>query len=261
MYYKHRKPARIRLGAVQNRTKPNGPGAADSNGSGTAAPKEKDNKPVSEKKDAKSAQGDEYKEMSQAKKGSLFGRFNAAFQDALQTNRGDEAVEASSTPAEVTADDLAIRRAKNVTSPKMIVPEGVIISGSLTSGSETEIAGRIEGDVTVEGRLHLGATALISGNVRATWCRIDGLVEGKVDSSQELVLGASGRVNGNILGGKEVQLAGQVIGDISSSGLVSLGQTSKLKGDIRARRLIIQEGAVFNGDCEMRTPVQRDADS
>ncbi len=205
---------------------------------------------------------DTYEELAEASKdrGGLFGRVNQAFQDALTSSRGTRerspADEAGDDPR-VTADDLAIRRAKSVKPQRMIVPEGVIIDGSMTSGSETEISGRIEGDVTVEGRLYLGASALVSGNVRATSCRVDGLVEGRMECTEDLELGTSGRLNADTMAGKRITLAGQVFGNVSTGGILRVVSSGKLTGDIRARRLIIEEGAMFNGGCTMRAPAQR----
>jgi cytoskeletal protein CcmA (bactofilin family) len=204
---------------------------------------------------------DTFEEMEQARKGTFLGRINQTFQDVLVTSRGTgreraPAVEAGEDPA-VTADDLAIRRARTVKLQRMVVPEGVIIDGSMTSGSETEIAGRIEGDVTVEGRLLLEGSALISGNVRATACKVEGLVEGKMECSEELELGQSGRLNADVVVGKRLILSGQVFGNISCGGSVRLTSTARVSGDIRARALVMELGAVFNGFCRMRAPVQR----
>lgn len=191
----------------------------------------------------------------------LFRRLSAGFDEAIESSRApqkprDPVVEAASDP-KVTADDLALRRAKSVTPVRMIIPEGVIIEGSMTSGSETEINGRIEGNVTVEGRLFLGPSALITGNVRAVICRVDGLVDGKVEVSQELDLGKSGRINGDVVSGKSVTLSGQVFGNIATGGLLSLVSTAQLTGDIRVRSLVIEEGATFNGRCSMRPPAEQ----
>ena len=208
---------------------------------------------------------DTYEDLAEAAKerGGLFGRVNQAFQDVLQSSRGDTqrspADEAGSDP-NVTADDLAIRRAKTVKPQRMTIPEGVIINGSMTSGSETEIAGRIEGDVTVDGRLYLMPSALVTGNVRAASCKIEGLVEGKVDCSQELELGQTGRLKADAMAGKRVNLAGQVFGNVSCGGVLRLGPTAKLDGNIRTRRLLMEEGAVFSGVCTMRPPAQRRAE-
>jgi cytoskeletal protein CcmA (bactofilin family) len=205
---------------------------------------------------------DTYEALEEAgRSGGLFGGMKQAFQEALHTSRGpgrtrDAVVEAGESPG-VTADDLAIRRARNVKLQRMVVPEGVIIEGNMTSGSETEIAGKIEGNVTVDGRLYLAPSALVSGNVRATSCRVDGLVEGRVECTQDLELGKTGRLSADAIGGKEVTLAGQVFGDISTGGITRLLASAKVTGNIRTRRVVMEEGALFNGSCTMRTPAQR----
>lgn len=206
---------------------------------------------------------DDYAEMERAgKRDSLLGRANQAFQDMIQTGRGNlsrpESALDASDEAGVTADDLAIRRARGVKMQKMIVPEGVIIQGSMSSGSETEISGRVDGDVTVDGRLFLGPTALVSGSVRATSCRVEGLVEGRVECSQDLELGASGRLNADALAGRNMLVAGHILGNVTTSGLVRLSESAEVTGDIRARRLVIEEGAYFNGTCRMRAPAQQE---
>lgn len=207
-------------------------------------------------------EGDTYEDLELAsKKGGILGRFNAAFHDVLQTSRGpnrlrEPAIEAGDTP-HVTADDLAIRRAKTVNAKRMVVPEGAIINGSMMSGSESEIAGRIEGDVTVDGKLYLGSSALITGNVRAASCKVEGLVEGKLECTQDLELAPTGRLNADAMAGKRMILCGQVFGNVSTGGMLHITATAKVTGDIRARQIVIEEGAVFNGRCLMRPPAQR----
>ncbi|MBI4558541.1 MAG: polymer-forming cytoskeletal protein [Candidatus Hydrogenedentes bacterium] len=197
----------------------------------------------------------------EGRKGSIFSRFSSRFTDLIETSRGpsrhrEPAVEAGDRP-DVTADDLAIRRAKGVKAQRMIVPEGVIIDGSMSSGSETEISGRVEGNVTVDGRLYLGASALVSGNVRATTCKVEGLVEGKMECSDELELGRAGRLNADVLAGRKMVLAGQVFGNVITNGSLHIAASAKVTGDIRAKSIVIEEGAVFNGKCAMRPPAQR----
>jgi cytoskeletal protein CcmA (bactofilin family) len=206
---------------------------------------------------------DTYEEMAQAKRGSLFNRVNQRFHDVLQNSRGtsnvrDPVAETREDP-QITADDLAIRRARTVKPQRMTVPEGVIIDGSMSSGSETEIAGRIDGDVSVDGRLVLEPSALVSGNVRATSCRVDGLVEGRMECSQDLELGPNGRLNADVLAGRQFNVGGEVHGNIASGGLVHVLATAKVNGDIRARSIIVDEGAQFNGSCSMRPQTQRPA--
>jgi cytoskeletal protein CcmA (bactofilin family) len=205
----------------------------------------------------------DFEKMGQAGKKGLLGRFNSRFNDKLQTSRGqdrqrDVVVETASAP-EIKADDLAMRRAKTVSgsAQRMIIPEGVIIEGSLTSSSDTDIGGRIEGNITIEGRLNLGPSALISGNIRAGSCKIEGLVEGKVECTEDLELGPTGRLNADILAGKRIYLAGEVYGNVTTPGILRLAATSKVEGDVRTRSIMVEEGATLNGQCTMRAPSQQ----
>ena len=203
----------------------------------------------------------DYDELNKAAKKGLFGRFNSRFNDALQSGRSAElrrdSVAEIAGRENVGADDIAIRRARHVNPMKMIIPEGVIIEGSLTGGSETEIGGRIEGDITVDGNLYLSASALVTGNVRAGTCRIDGLVEGKVECSKDLELGASGRLNADVVAGRRIHLAGQVHGSITTPGTLRLVSGSRVEGNLRTRSLVMEEGAFLDGACRMRAPAQK----
>lgn len=202
-----------------------------------------------------------YEEMERAAKKGFFGRFNAKFNEALQTGRGtdrvrDPVAEMAQQP-EATADDIAMRRARNVKPTRMVIPEGVIIEGSVTGGTDTEISGRVDGDVTVDGRLYLGPSALVSGNVRAQACKVEGLVEGKVECSDLLELGETGRLNADVVAGKRINLAGQVYGNVATPGLLHLAASGKVHGDCRVRNLVMEEGAELNGACVMRAPAQK----
>ena len=210
----------------------------------------------------------DYGELKKAGKRGLLGRFNAKFNDALQTGRAPEsasnAMAGAARGPNAPLDDAAMGRTRktaphkrNAGAQKMIIPEGVIIEGSLTGSSDTEISGRIDGNITVDGALHLGPGAMISGNVRASECRIDGLVEGKVEITGDLELGPSGRLNADVIGGRGVRIEGQVFGDISTPGVLTLSANSRVTGDVSVCRLVIEEGAALEGQCVMRTPAQR----
>ena len=190
----------------------------------------------------------------------FFQRLGASFQEMIQSSRGTpgrsrgEPVVEAPENAVGSADDLALRRAKSVSPKRMIVPEGVIIGGSITSSCETEISGRVEGDVAVDGRLYLGPAAVISGSVRAVACKVEGLVEGKMQCSQEMELGPTGRVNADAVAAKKVTIAGQIVGNVSTGGVLRLVATGRIQGNILAKQLVIEEGATFNGSCGMRRP-------
>ncbi len=186
-----------------------------------------------------------------ARKSGLFARF----QDAIQTSRGDERGATESpmaTPA--NTDDLAMRRAKSARTQRMIVPEGVVIEGSFSSGSDTDIAGRVNGDVSVESKLLLGPSATVTGNVRAAMCSLEGLVEGHIECGVELELSATGRLNADAIAGKKMTVAGEIHGNVTCGGTLRLVSSAKVTGNIRARVIVIEEGAVFNGTCSMSAP-------
>jgi len=204
---------------------------------------------------------EKYAAMEQAGKRGLFGRWGARMNDAIQSSRGTErardAVAETARQPDATADDLAIRRARSVKPGRMVIPEGVIIEGSVSGGTDTEISGRVDGNVTVDGRLYLGASALVSGNVRAHSCKVEGLVEGRVECGEYLELGETGRLNADVTAGKRINLAGQVYGNVTTPGLLHLAASGKVHGDIKVRNLVMEEGATLNGACMMRAPTQQ----
>jgi cytoskeletal protein CcmA (bactofilin family) len=193
------------------------------------------------------------------KKGSLFGKLNARLQDAIQEGRSEDALrdvrQESGDEQGVSADDLAIRRSKYVSNPqRMTVPEGVIIEGTLSSSSETDVAGKIDGNVMVDGKLSVAASAFITGTVRATICIIQGLAEGKVECDQNLDLGKAGKITSDVMAGNQITVAGIIKGNIQCGGRLELSDSAVVTGNIRARSISIAPGAVFNGTCTMSTP-------
>ncbi|MBC8205494.1 polymer-forming cytoskeletal protein [bacterium] len=80
--------------------------------------------------------------------------------------------------------------------------------------------------------------------------RIDGVLKGELDSTDTVTIGANGVVEGNIKA-KNVIIGGRITGSIEASGKVILESNSKLKGDLKTVKLVIEEGAVFNGSAEM----------
>ena len=64
------------------------------------------------------------------------------------------------------------------------------------------------------------------------------------------LIAKEGIVNGNIKC-SNIVLGGTIIGDIKSEGSVTLKSTSKLKGDISYRKLHIEDGAKFEGQCDL----------
>ena len=79
---------------------------------------------------------------------------------------------------------------------------------------------------------------------------IYGHIYGDVSTRGSIRIAKDGIVNGSIKC-SNIVLGGIVIGDIQSEGSVTLKRTSKLKGDISYRKLHIEDGAKFEGQCDL----------
>lgn len=97
---------------------------------------------------------------------------------------------------------------------------------------------------------------LIKGDITATGdFRLDGTLEGNIQLNGKLVIGDTGVVNGNILC-QNANVVGTVNGNLSVKELLSLHATARVKGDILINKLSIEPGAVFTGKCRMLDEVR-----
>ncbi len=97
----------------------------------------------------------------------------------------------------------------------------------------------------------VGTGTVVEGKIKTEGSiRIDGKLIGDLASKANVAVGLSGTVEGN-LSGKNVSLAGKVVGTVAASDKLVLEPKSVVKGDIRATRLVVDEGAVFDGQCLM----------
>lgn len=98
----------------------------------------------------------------------------------------------------------------------------------------------------------LGAGTSISGDVNCDGdIRIDGNLVGNLNTKGKLVIGQTGSIKGEIFC-KNADISGTMEGKITVEELLSLKSTSKLLGDIKnTDKLNIEPGAVFTGTCNM----------
>lgn len=92
---------------------------------------------------------------------------------------------------------------------------------------------RITGDIKVEHDL-----------------RIEGHIKGTVEVGGMLVLGPTGKVEGDVTA-RSATLAGEIRGNLKGHDKIILEAKSLLVGDLVTRDLVINEGAVFQGNCSM----------
>lgn len=101
--------------------------------------------------------------------------------------------------------------AKNVLNPD------VEIKGNLKFAGELTFDGKLDGEIHTDGILNLGDSAVINGNINA----------------QSVVV--RGKINGNITAKEKVDIKAK----------------TELFGDVRAAKLVIEEGVTFVGKTEV----------
>ena len=98
-----------------------------------------------------------------------------------------------------------------------VIGKDTLFKGTITSKSSIRIDGQFEGELVTSGNAVIGQTGSVTAQIKASSCTIAGMVRGNVDVTDRL----------------------------------DLLPTAKLYGDIKVGVLIIGEGAVFKGACEM----------
>lgn len=99
---------------------------------------------------------------------------------------------------------------------------------------------------------NIGKSITIKGDLTGNEdIQIDGTVEGRIDlPNNQLTIGADGEVKAEITA-KAVTVVGHVTGNLTATDKIEVESSGVVDGDVRAPRLIIQEGAVLNGAVEM----------
>ncbi|MBP9186692.1 MAG: polymer-forming cytoskeletal protein [Bacteroidia bacterium] len=101
-----------------------------------------------------------------------------------------------------------------------IINSGTQINGDVNSDGDMRVDGNIKGLLSSKARLVLGPTALIEGDVKAA----------------------------------NIEISGEVQGNIYATEVLTIKATAKISGDIISNKLIIEAGAVFNGNSKMNKP-------
>ena len=94
---------------------------------------------------------------------------------------------------------------------------GTTIEGSISSSENIRFDGNLIGNLNTKGKVFIGQSGKISGEIRCKNCEVEGVVEGKVIVEE----------------------------------LLSLRSMSKLYGEIKTGKLAIEPGATFTGKCDM----------
>ena len=94
-----------------------------------------------------------------------------------------------------------------------VIGADTYIKGEMTFERSARIVGKFDGKITAKGELHVGESATCKAEVQAGNVVVDGNVEG----------------------------------DMTADERVTLNAKSKMKGDLHATKLIVAEGAIYEG--------------
>lgn len=97
----------------------------------------------------------------------------------------------------------------------------------------------------------IGSNSVFTGSIEADGTvRVDGKVNGDMKVSGDVYIGEHSEIKGNI-DANNVNLAGTVDGNIIARGILKILSSAKLYGDIKVNSFVADEGALFQGKCEM----------
>jgi cytoskeletal protein CcmA (bactofilin family) len=161
---------------------------------------------------------------------------NQLLEEELEEKKTEEA----STPAAEPVADSG-----NTT----IITQGTTINGSISSDGSLEVMGTITGDIECLGKLSI--VGRVSGSSTANEIYVDTpRLEGNLNSRGSVKVGVGTVVVGDIKGTSAV-IAGAVKGEIDVNGAVIVDSTAIVKGNINAKSVQINNGAVLDGYCSL----------
>ncbi len=102
----------------------------------------------------------------------------------------------------------------------------------------------------------IGNGTTIIGDIKSNGdVRIDGSLKGNLSISGKLVVGPSGNIEGNIIC-QNADISGEIHGKVTVSELLSLKASAKVLGDIVTGKISIEPNATFTGTCNMGAVVK-----
>jgi len=97
----------------------------------------------------------------------------------------------------------------------------------------------------------IGTGTTITGDIQCEGdIRVDGNLKGNIVTRGKIVVGVTGYINGE-MNCKNADISGKIDGKIIVNELLALKATAKAKGEIITTKLSIEPNAIFTGTCNM----------
>ena len=130
-----------------------------------------------------------------------------------------------------------------------VISQATRITGSITSDCSLEVLGTIEGNVECLGKLSVVGT--VKGNCKGAEVYINTeRLNGNIESESSVKIATGTVIIGDINGTSAV-IEGAVKGEIDINGPVVIDSTAIIKGNINAKSIQINNGAVIDGYCSL----------
>jgi cytoskeletal protein CcmA (bactofilin family) len=104
------------------------------------------------------------------------------------------------------------------------------------------------GDTVIGNEAYFQGTLTAKGSLR-----VDGRIDGSIVDAKIVTIGKSGKVKGDI-SCEICYVSGEVRGNVTALDHIEALAGSRVDGDMRSPRIMLEEGAVFNGNCSMDAP-------
>jgi cytoskeletal protein CcmA (bactofilin family) len=101
------------------------------------------------------------------------------------------------------------------------------------------------GDTLIGNEAYFQGTLTAKGSLK-----IDGRVDGSVVDAKIVTVGKSGKIKGDI-SCEVCYLCGEVKGNITALDHIEAMNGCRVEGDLRAPKIMVEDGAIFNGNCRM----------
>ena len=108
-----------------------------------------------------------------------------------------------------------------------------------------------EPNLNVNSISRISAGTIIKGEIVSPYdIRIDGTFEGKVQTKGRVVVGETANIKGDVIC-ENIDLWGKVEGNLFVKDTLSLMEGCSVNGNLNTRRLSVELGSLFNGNCRM----------
>lgn len=186
---------------------------------------------------------DEEEALSQAK-GSFFNAGRTPGPNPGQNPMRMTAETSKVSSYTVETKTLSVEAMNQMPSKVAVITEDMIVNGDMASQSDLNIFGQVTGSIACRGDVLV--MGRVTGDVSGMNVRVEGEVNGNLTVDKRVDVGAGGRIKGDITA-TNVLSEGISEGDIKAEETIQLGGSAVVIGKVYARAFAVTQGAKIKG--------------